>query len=316
MTSCYGDDHDRRTLVIVRTTVAGICAVVCMVQLIVMCIFMKWRRFMHRILLYFTVATIVYLLVFVAQAIAGSSHEENLMDGCKAAGFFNQLTSWLHLEFTLWMAAYILYLSCHDIFNPNDKTDPRDPPLLMEVIILAVISVVALVMSFIPVPYAYGLVGGWCWIWQRKMDSDGNCEEYIPGKVEQWVLWWVWLLLAAVVMAGLLVIASFLLYKMSQKYKFESEFFKKRSRQMMIILFLYLGVFFVFTVVEVSLRIANSVRSRFSLGEWLTVAIISPIGAVFLPVMFFVYLWCVGRFGRKEEDQPPLEKTPIVAPLI
>ncbi len=314
MTSpCDVSDADRQSLAIIRCSVAGVCVVICLIALVLMCIFMKWRLFLHRILTYFTIATLAYLFVYVVQVIAVWADDDNFVKECKAAGFFNQLTSWLHLEFTLWMALYILYLNCHDLFHPDGDVPLWEPPKLGEGIVLAVIVVVALVFSLIPVS-AYGLTGGWCWIQERRGNENGECVDYLPGKIEQWVLWWVWLLLAAIFIAVLLVVASFLTYKMSQNYRRANEFFKKRAQQMVLVLFLYLSVYFIFTIAEVSIRIANSATSEFHYGTWATVAVISPIGAVFLPVMFLIHLWCVGRY-TKELDVPG-ERTPITAPLV
>lgn len=313
MESCYGSDDDRRTLAIIRSSVAGMCAIICTIAIVVMCIFMKWRFFLHRLLMYFSIATLAYLMVYIAQAIAIEADEDTYVNECKAAGFFNQLTSWLHLEFTMWMTLYILYLNCHELFNPEGNVTLWEPPKWGEVTVMIIVIAIALVFSFIPVPYAYGLVGGWCWIQDRHI-KDGQCVEHHAGNIEQWALWFVWLLLAAIVIAFLLIAASFLTYKMSQKYKIANEFFKKRARQMVTVLFLYLIVFFVFTIAEVSIRIANSVDHSFQKGPWVTVAVMSPIGAVFLPVMFLIHLCCVGRFGGRLDIQE--EQRPITAPLI
>ena len=288
--SCVFSEDKLKALAGIRAGTAGICAVICLLAIIVICWIMRWKLFLHRILLYFTVATLLYLLAYVAEFATLSGSES----ACITVAFFDQLTSWLHLGFTVWMALYLFYLYCHGLFNPHGGMELWEPSKRLEAGCFIMIIGVAIVASFIPVPYAYGITGGWCWIRDRV---HGGCKEYVVGKVEQFVLWYVWMFVSVVLIASLFCIALILTYKMARNYKIADKYYKQQAKQTATILFLYLGIYFVLSLIELIIRVYNSVYD-YNFGTWVTVAIITPIGAVFLPLMFLVHLTCIGRIGR------------------
>ena len=279
----------------VRAGVAAFCGVLCLVAMVFICCFMKWKNFFHRLILYLTLASFLYMLVLATQVhvIWNKSNK----GACIAIGFLDQFASWLQLLFALTTAVYLfMAYTC----NPNAELHTAR----REIIYIGIIFVTALVFSLIPIPYAYGLNGGWCWIERRKQ----NCEKNLAGTIEQWMLWYVWLILFLLIVPMLLCTAAFLVRKKANLHKGRADHLTQSYKSQARLLLLYTVVYFMCSLLDISAYFYPIISEKYDYQALLAFAILEPIGNTVLPVLFVVHLWHTGELVQVKKKVTSLEE--------
>ena len=143
-----------------------------------------WKNFRHRILLFLTGSTVIYLFFFVLQVTAiwketiGEVIHARL---CKAIGFFIQYFGWqqLLLVSSITLYLYFYHVRDNDIFGPRrHREEVPKQAKLGEAFLYAILLLVPLIPAgLVFINDGYGETRGWCWI--RSRDSD--CKPFVEG---------------------------------------------------------------------------------------------------------------------------------------
>ena len=170
--------------------VQGVAAtIVCLIAIVLVFIFKLYKYFAHRLALYQVLAALLYGAALAMELVFLRDPKEEMDNaGCKAISFFFLYFSWVKLMFTSWV---VLHLLCFSVFYKN----------LQHLEKLFVCISIGFPLLFVWVPFlrwstgdnngttsAYGSAGAWCWIKNWKNDTSG--DKFIPGIVEQFILWY------------------------------------------------------------------------------------------------------------------------------
>lgn len=295
-------EHQWQTLAITRVVVALVCTAVCLFTFIVITCTMEWRNFLHRLILYLTVASLVYLVAYVAQVavlLRDAVSPSTLHYVCTTVAFFDQWGAWLQLLFTAWIT---LYLSCK-YWNPQMKMHQGVQEVSCMVLALVLPTGVALIPA---VTHVYGMSrDGWCWL----KDRDTECNINNKGVIEKWALWYTWVLLLEVFIPIPFAIALCYSYKMANQTKGTadriSKGYKRQAKAITVLLVLYLGIYFTMTTYELFISLHLIATKKYVFGMWIAFGIMSPVSATFLPVAFLVHIWCLGKMKRRRSFVHP-----------
>ena len=318
---CDLSHQDLVALTAVRASVAGLCCLLCMAVLVAFCWLVKrqgqncvrdcWtvckesyskcrESFEHRLVIYLTVVTLFYLLMFVAQlgALSGSRSV-----ACTVIGFFNQLLSWFYLLVMLWVMACFSYNYYHGTPEPARPLD-KIHTFWREVLPILFTTVWSVNSAVIPiVSDSYGLTGGWCWI----REEDENCDRYGDGIAYQWTLWYSWVTLSLIAIVSLLIAGSCTALKRWRDNQKRADpalgasirlYQKTHGFAFCYLLLTYFPVYSILTGLELTARILSYLRYEVHhiFALWVIHAIVTPVVAVLLLVAILWYLRYVGGF--------------------
>lgn len=145
-------------------------------------------NFIHRLLLYVCVSSLLLLLSSTSQAEAVGCTSAWHHTVCILVGFLNQLTTWVLILVLCWLGSA---LTLH-YWRPNSKTVLS--PNRRDVIIWLGIASFSLLIALIPLGTdGYGMDRAWCWLETSKI-------------AERWVLWYGWVILCTLVVLGIILI--------------------------------------------------------------------------------------------------------------
>ena len=159
----------------VRGCSALLCLVINTVLLSTLLAYSDRNSPLHRLLVYISLSSLLLLVANTLQAgSAGCSAPWHALF-CESVGFMNQLGSSLMLLVTLWLISLIVLR----YWCPNERVilTPR-----LDALVWGSLVSLALVGASVPIATdSYGMDWSWCWIKASR-------------QVEQWVLWYAWLL--------------------------------------------------------------------------------------------------------------------------
>ena len=161
---------------------------------------------------------------------------------------------------------------------------------------------------------SYGLAGPWCWIKAR----DDECQEVVVGVVEQFVLWYAWVMGFIIVFIITLFYVRHKIRKIKQSGCDHHEFQNKCKLYLKEIYHLcfYPIIFSVIYGIGLVNRIIDvAVHHKALLGLWVPHALADALISVLLPVFFLLHLflrWCNEK-KQKDPEKQPLGKNDQVA---
>ena len=248
-----------------------------------------YQRFLARLLLYLIV---VILFFTISDAIKMAAFQESDAHGtlqlresvCTATAFFQQFSLWLLLFILCGMAFYIFSLA---VCQRNDVHTRR-----CEIIAIAAALAVALLFSVIPfIPIEGSTAYGWsegftCWIRTINITS---CEPFTPGRVEQFLLWYIW---CGIAFTFITVSLTFSIRALYRQFCMESGFSRKiQYRQALkeaVALLVYIVIFIVLILVEFIAHLIV-VYSSSRTNAWVLDAIFDPLLFLLIPAAFILH---------------------------
>lgn len=270
----------------VRGSIGACCSIVCILILVMFCYCTRQgegncvkecckkclKSFQHRLLIYLTVATLLYDLMFVAQlgVLAKNPPARDNQVVCAAVGAFNQFTSCVYLLVVLWVIGCLTY------------NLQRMPIFWREILPLTFILLLAVIMATVPaVGEFFDLTEGWCWI--RDRDDKGKAYQLLI----------LLLLCFGVIMA----VGSCIINKNRADPNAAEDILGYEWKHGGAFCSLLCTVFSGFLFLTIYELFTRTVHCNF--GVWVAYIVISPIGAVCFPLAVLYYFWCIGaiHFG-------------------
>ena len=162
----------------------------CLTAVVLVFVFKLHKNFAHRLALYQVLAALFYGIIAAIQlAFVRYPKLDGDDIGCAVIGFFSVFSLWVKLMFTSWV---VLHLFCFSVFYKD----------LQHKIIekLFVCISIGFPLLFVWIPFiswptginsttiAYGSAGAWCWI--KNWKNDCSEDKFLPGIVEQFILWY------------------------------------------------------------------------------------------------------------------------------
>ena len=285
-------EQNLKNLALTRGITGLVCFVLCLItlitELVLACRRRKFRTILHRLFIYLTISTAVYLAVL-------SLHIEHYFEYpfrhkfCIAIGFLDQYTGSVQLFFTFGITAFLFYkvfTVCQDCIRPLPCEGNRCYSLSLEVIFVIVSFLIPLAFDWVPfVLTPYGETGPWCWI----ESVVSQCKESKEGFWEQMLLWYIPFGLVALCSFGLILamVAVFVCMRYREVIRIRIDGIIKET----CLLLAFLVVFCLLCLIEVVTRLVlYKNESIYTL--WLIYAISTPISGVIIPIGFLSYLQC------------------------
>ena len=176
--------------------VAGLSAVSAFISLVACCfivflivLFKKWRYFSQHLVFYLAVAVILESVGVIIHRIDYNNERSAFYVGfCKFSAFVEHTTSWMEFNSIIAITVYIFVCA---VFRR--RTDRGEWVYVFFIFIFPI-----LVFGWIPFTVnAFGRAGAWCWIISEDIFT---CEDYLPGQVLQFVLWYIPLYVGLVIL--------------------------------------------------------------------------------------------------------------------
>ena len=284
--ACDIDPYQQKVLSGVR----GAAGVVCLIPTaITLCLFIctgAWKKFRHRIVLFLTTSTVLYLIIFVMQISTISGSHEGL---CEAIGFFVQYFGWQEL---LLVSSITIYFYIHLVKHsgsgrPRPQEKESEPVTTSEItLFLTLIFVPLIPAGLVFIKDGYGETRGWCWI--QSYNSD--CT-FVDGILRQIFLWYIWF-----VSCGILSIVFFIkiILAMRSNAKEQSgttlaEDYNEKKKDLTLLL-IYPVIFLVVNSFElVSWIFSYGVSDKQVIFTfWVIYGLLSPVSAAAIPVAFSI----------------------------
>lgn len=238
-----------------RGGTGAVCLVTTVGALILFIYMQTWKNFRHRILLFLTGSTVIYLFFFVLQVTAiwketiGEVIHARL---CKAIGFFIQYFGWqqLLLVSSITLYLYFYHVRDNDIFGPRRQGEGALKAKLGEALLYATLLLVPLIPAgLVIINDGYGETRGWCWI--RSRDSD--CKPFVEGILRQIFLWYMWCFICGVVTLAFLIkiicaMRSNAIQHSGKADRIAEEYNRRKAE--LVLLLVYLGMFHVVNFIE------------------------------------------------------------------
>ena len=259
-----------------------LCFTVTVGALILFIYVQTWKNFRHRILLFLTGSTVIYLFFFVLQVTAiwketiGEVIHARL---CKAIGFFIQYFGWqqLLLVSSITLYLYFYHVRDNDIFGPRRQGEGALKVKLGEALLYATLLLVPLIPAgLVIINDGYGETRGWCWI--RSRDSD--CKPFVEGILRQIFLWYMWCFICGVVTLAFLIKIFCAMYQ-------EGHEVRKREDKLLLV---FLGIFHVVNFFELVACIISYAVPDNLFALWEIYAVLSPVSAALIPSCFMIML--------------------------
>ena len=285
-------EQNLKNLALTRGITGLVCFVLCLItlitELVLACRQRKFRTILHRLFIYLTISTAVYLAVL-------SLHIEHYFEYpfrhkfCIAIGFMDQYTGSVQLFITFGITAFLFYkvfTVCQDCIRPLPCEGNRCYSISLEVIFVIVSFLIPLAFDWVPfVLTPYGETGPWCWI----ESVVSQCKESREGFWEQMMLRYVPFGLVALCSFGLILamVAVFVWMRYREIIRVRIDGIIKET----CLLLAFLVVFCMLFLTEVVTRLVLY-KNMSIYALWLIYAISTPISGVVIPIGFFSYLQC------------------------
>lgn len=175
------------TIFIAKVSLCSLSLVVCLLSIAIIVISRGYKRFVHRLILYFMIAVFLQALATILEFIPVEHRGDNLVvvkDNwdipCSIFAFMDQMSLWMGIIIIVWIMLYLLRTVWH-----LGKKSRRDECVFYQKVsrgeVVGVTMSVLLPLTFNWVPFSvnmYGLSGVWCWI---KISKDNCGDEYRTG---------------------------------------------------------------------------------------------------------------------------------------
>lgn len=164
----------------------------CLTIIVIILLFKRYNYFVQRLVLYVSITIAINSVAIAAQKVdyfTPNDMQATILERyCIFAGFLGQYTSLVEL----------LSLLCitHGLYTSVIRQKPKKH---LEAIYIGISLSVPFIISCIPFfgeGTAYGKSGPWCWIREKNQD---DCSRYLFGIILQFSVWYVPLVLVAVV---------------------------------------------------------------------------------------------------------------------
>ena len=290
VTHCDAFNVSQRDILSATRGVTGLLCLIATLGALILFIYVQsWKNFRHRILLFLTGSTVIYLFFFILQVSAiwretiGEDIHANL---CKTIGFFIQYFGWQQL---LFVSSITLYLYFYHVRH-NDIFGPRGEGFLYAILFAVPLIPAGLVF----INDGYGETRGWCWIQSR----DSDCKPFVEGILRQIFMWYMWCLICGVVtLAFLIKIICAMRSNANQcsrnddRIALSKEEYDQRKAEDMLLL-VYLGIFHVVNFLELVACIISYAVPDNLFALWEIYAVLSPVSAALVPNCFMMMLIC------------------------
>lgn len=259
-----------------RGATAFLCAVINILLLASVSIRLDKSLFLHRLLVYLSVSSLLALLANIPQAVSAFCYAPWHRLTCVFVGFVNHFTACLFLLVSVWLTSVLsLRYWC-----PNHRaflTVGRDVAVWFGVILLSVL------VAVIPVgTEGYGLNQAWCWLQEAKL-------------VEQWLLWHSWVIIIPGATLAITITALCKSDKRLRQYYESSRGINSTNQQRnkaalkkIKILVSYIAVYWGLVILAITFYQIPQVKR--TMAFLVTMAILEPLGIVAVPVVFVVHL--------------------------
>ena len=172
--------------------------------------------------------------------------------------------------------------------------------------ILTTTLFIPLIFCVIPLastnPELYGLAGAWCWIRAR----DDDCQKIIAGVIEQFVLWYAWVMVFILVFVVTVIIIGVILYKRKRYGRDDHQLQYERYLRDIRPLAIYPIVFTVIYGFGCANRIVYAFHEETSLWLWIPHGIADAFVSLMIPVFFLLH-----HRMKLNEHEP--ERAPLLA---
>ena len=231
---------------------------------------------------------------------------------CTAASFLIGYSVWVILVLMVWIYVQIVMAVLTDSKNYYEHsrcctmyTNCRDS-ICYDGCILTTTFFIPLIFSVIPLastnPELYGLAGAWCWI--RARDED--CQKIIAGVIEQFVLWYAWVMAFALVLIITMIIVGVVLYKAKQYAPDSHQNLYRRYLRDIRPLTIYPIIFTVIYGFGCANRIVYAFHKETILWLWIPHGIADAFVSLLIPVFFLLH------HRKKLNDQQSEERWPLL----
>lgn len=298
-------------LALVRGTTGIICFVLCLAtfifELFYICHASRKKKqsgnakvekttTLQRLFVYLTFSNILYTAAL-------SLHIENYFNYndsvhcyvCKVIGFFDQYSGSVQLLLTIGIIVKLFHKLRSFLPRKNIKKGMLSRHhFKFEALFVILCFVLPLLVIWVPFiqngPGEYGQNPAWCWILVLKDD----CSDSPAGFMEELFLWYVPFAAVSILSLICILLITVCLVYICVRHK---SYWKHIRSVIFDILLLvpFLVVFCCVCIVEIAilvffkLRQSNQLHHLNSYYMWMCYAVITPIGAVVIPIAFFVY---------------------------
>lgn len=277
--------YQQKVLSILRCVTGAVCLLpTALVLIAFLCSRRPWlcgdspcKNFRRRLVLFITVSTLLYLILFIAQISVYVKYEYDRGVGhkglCQAIGFFIQYFGWQELLLVSFITIYL--------FRNHIKDDGEvNPTTCMECAMYIALVIFPFIPAALGFAAGYGESQGWCWI--RLYNSD--CTKTIVGQV---LLWYIEFIFCGFGMIVLFIVAM----RCIAKRKRDSG--TAVNKEVFLLLY-YSGIFLVVNLFEfVSWMVAYHVSDNQPIFIlWVFYAILSPVSAAAIPIAFAILYCC------------------------
>ena len=285
------------TVAWIRVGMSILAAMMCCLAIVMIVFFKAYKRFVHRLALYLSIAalfsapTFAIELVPVQEKYGHAVIRNEYKPFCTAIGFLTEYVLWVILILTCWIALHLFILG---VFKRNYTS------LKYEAGGIITSLAVPVVFSIIPLIHfkngrLYGLSGAWCWI--KIFDKD--CDLYVDGIIEQFVLWYgpVMFFVGLNFLAMLAVII--VLYRGTKGDPDQIHIYKTAVKEALPLLF-YPVLFSAVYSLAFANRVYYAVTQKTNYPLWISHAIADPFLPLFIPVAFLLHPYTLKRLKCHE----------------
>ena len=283
-----------RSLSEARGLTGIICAILCLLTLLVIIGTKTWQNISQRLFLYTTIATLVYMIVLSMHFERYFQyHREDMF--CRIVGCMDQYTGVVQL---LCIFGITLYLDIKVITAICCATQIDQLPLVRNITERAsmwtkfgleflvfifpalFISLVALIPWFVGAPY--GETGPWCWI---RTLMQHTCKKSKTAFWEQMGLWYIPLGIVAVSSLGFIAM-MFFVFLCGVKIKKIAQKITRIAAETFLLL-VFMAAYLIMCVIDIT---SHDIAVRHNIyGIWMLHAISTPISGAIIPFSFLIY---------------------------
>ena len=234
---------------------------------------------------------------------------------CTTAAGFLLYSIWAVLVLMIWVNVEIIIVTSKVVAEEKGRDTPRcvehytnckESYRCYDGCVWATTLLVPMVPCVIPaITKSYGLAGAWCWIKSR----DDRCREITGDVIEQFVLWYAWVMVFIIVFVITLLYVECKIKKIKRfgrdhpDFQNEYELYLKEIRHLCLYPIIF-SVIYGFGLVN---RIINVVHRKNFLWLWILHALADALVSVLIPIFFLLHLllrWCNERKQNDPERQP------------
>ena len=276
--------HEFTSLFWTQIGMSILAATVCLLAILMVAFFNAYKKSVHRLSLYLTIAALANSISNILECIPMKYlcgyvvvTNEQL---CEAAGFLTQYSIWMTILFMSWISLYLFVLAVFQHKYSSRKC---------EIGLLIVCLIVPLLFSIVPFidfqnGTMYGLVVPWCWI---KL-TDENCHEYKEGVIEQFVLTYGPQIIVLTLNFLAILVVLIVLARGTRKHSGRLQIQYKEAMKEAMPLLLYPVVFNILVSADF-LCTAYALAKKTAFSLWQTQAIAYPVLSLVIPLVFIIH---------------------------